>query len=70
MGDRPDVGVIEIEAMRQGAIGERGERRRRGGAEQDRRMPLAPPPGRDLTDDAAGGLVGGADRDAEPVGQA
>ena len=28
------------------------------------------PSGRDLADNMAGGLVGGADRDAEPIGQA
>ena len=28
------------------------------------------PCGRDLADNAAGGLVGGADRDAEPISEA
>ena len=70
MSDRPDIGVVEIKAVRQGAVGESGEGRGGSAAEQDRGGSLAMPCGRDLADNAAGGLVGGADRDAEPISEA
>src|SRR4029077_16444967 len=70
MGYRLDVGIVEIEAVRQGAVGERGEWRRGRAAEEHGGPALAAPRGRDLANDASGGFLAGADRDAEPIGEA
>src|ERR1051325_7194574 len=70
MRDRPDIGVVEIEAVRQGAVGEGGEGCSRSAAEQNPGGPLTVPSGRDLADDAAGGLLSSANRDTQPIGEA
>ena len=65
-----DIGVVEIEAMRERAVGERGDRGGGGVPNSIVARARLPQPDSDFAHDAPRRLVAGADRHAEPIRQA
>ena len=70
VGDGLDVGVVEIEAVGESAVGQGGEWGSGGTTEQHCGAAPAPPPSGGIPDNTSSRLIARTDGDAQPIGEA